>query len=126
LTIGCRRASRDDLNARFGRFVEQQQAGTSGAATQFDANRSRRIDRRDEAEEIMHRLEEEARQSYVRADVLAMGYAALGDTTKAFGCLDRAHQTRSAGLIYLHLDPGYAPLRGDPRFNQLTARIGLR
>ena len=84
------------------------------------------LDRRDEAEEIMHRLEEEARQSYVRADVMAMGYAALGDFTKAFVCLDRAHQTRSAGLIYLHLDPGYAPLRSDPRFGELTARIGLR
>ncbi len=73
----------------------------------------------------MHRLEEEARQAYMRADVLAMGYAALGDADHAFACLDRAYQTRSAGLIYLHLDPGYAPLRSDARFDTLTARIGL-
>lgn len=40
--------------------------------------------------------------------------------------LDRAYQTRSAGLIYLHLDPAYEPLRTDPRFGELVQRIGLR
>ena len=84
------------------------------------------LDRRDEALEIMHRLEEEARQHYVRADILAMGYAALGDFDNGFAALERAYQTRSAGLIYLHLDPGYAPLRQDPRFAELVKRIGLR
>ncbi|HVL70233.1 MAG TPA: protein kinase [Vicinamibacterales bacterium] len=84
------------------------------------------LDRRDEAEEIMRRLEDEARQTYIRADVMAMGYAALGRTDEAFDCLDRAYETRSAGLIYLHLDPGYAPLRPDARFAALTRRIGLR
>jgi hypothetical protein len=68
------------------------------------------LDRRDEGEEIMARLEEESRQHYVRGDILAMGYAALGDPDRAFACLERAFQTRSAGLIYLRIDPGYAPL----------------
>ncbi len=57
--------------------------------------------------------------------LLAMGYAALGDAEHAFACLERAYQTRSAGLIYLHLDPGYAPLRTDARFDTLTTKIGL-
>ncbi len=30
------------------------------------------------------------------------------------------------GLIYLHLDPGYTPLRGDPRFSEMVRRIGLK
>jgi eukaryotic-like serine/threonine-protein kinase len=84
------------------------------------------LDRRDEAEEILARLEEESKQQYVRAEILAMGYAALGDADRAFACLERAFQARSAGLIYLHLDPGYAPLREDPRFGGLVGRIGLR
>ncbi len=84
------------------------------------------LDRRDEAEEILARLEEESRQHYVRAEILAMGYAALGDLDHAFDCLERAYQTRSAGLIYLHLDPGYLALRDDPRFADLVSRIGLR
>ena len=84
------------------------------------------LNREDEAEEILARLEEESRQHYVRSEIVAMGYAALGNFDKAFASLDRAYQTRSAGLIYLHLDPGYKPLRGDPRFADLVRRIGLK
>jgi len=84
------------------------------------------LGRRDEAEEILGRLEEESRRQYVRAEILAMGYAALGNLDRAFACLERAFQAKSAGLIYLHLDPGYAPLRADPRFADLVRRIGLK
>jgi serine/threonine-protein kinase len=84
------------------------------------------LGRRDEAEAIMTRLEEESRHQYVRSEIMAMGYGALGDFDHAFACLERAFQARSAGLIYLHLDPGYAPLRGDPRFADLVKRIGLK
>lgn len=83
------------------------------------------LDRREEGEEILTRLEEEARKHYVREEILAMGYAAMGDSDRAFACLDRAIQARSAGVIYLKLDPGYTPLRGDPRFDALVKRIGL-
>jgi len=55
-----------------------------------------------------------------------MGYAAVGDLDKAFASLERAFEARSAGLIYLHVDAGYQPLRADPRFTDLVGRIGLR
>jgi hypothetical protein len=55
-----------------------------------------------------------------------MGHAALGDMDKAFDSLERAYQARSAGLIYLHVDPGYGPMRGDPRYADMVARIGVR
>ncbi len=84
------------------------------------------LGRHEEAIEILNRLEEESRHHYVRAEILAMAYAAVGDLDRAFDCLERAFQVRSAGLIYLHVDPGYQPLRPDPRFAQLVERIGLR
>jgi serine/threonine-protein kinase len=84
------------------------------------------LGRREEADEILARLEAESKQSYVRSEILAMGFAALGELDKAFAHLERAFQARSSGLIYLHLDPGYDPLRKDPRFADLVARIGLR
>jgi len=84
------------------------------------------LDRRDEAEEILVRLERESKEHYVRPEFMAMGYAWLGDLDRAFAFLERAFQTRSAGLIFLHVDPGYKPLRGDPRFDQLVKRIGLK
>ena len=55
-----------------------------------------------------------------------MGYAALGDFDRAFASLQKAFDAHSAGLIYLHLDPGYGPLRKDPRYAELVRRIGLR
>jgi serine/threonine-protein kinase len=84
------------------------------------------LGQREEAEAILVRLDEESRQQYVRSEILAMGYAAVGDLDHAFAALERAYNARSAGLIYLHLDPGYEPLRADPRFTDLVTRIGLR
>jgi len=84
------------------------------------------LGRQEEADEILKRLEDESRQHYIRAEVLAMGYGAAGHFDKAFTSLERAYQARSAGLIYLHVDPGYEPLRADARFDDLVARIGLK
>ncbi len=84
------------------------------------------LDRREEAQEILTRLEAQSRQQYVRSEYLAMGHAAIGDMDKAFESLERAYQARSGGLIYLHLDPGYDPLRTDPRYAEMIDRIGLR
>ncbi len=80
---------------------------------------------RDEADAIMSRLEVESQRQYLRSEILAMGYAAVGDLDKAFGSLERAYQARSAGLMYLKLDPGYDPLRGDARYADLVKRVGL-
>ena len=84
------------------------------------------LGRRDEAEAILNRLVEESGQHYIRSEILAMGYAAVGDLDQAFACLERAFQARSAGLIYLHLDSGYEPLRKDRRYADLVKRIGVR
>jgi tetratricopeptide (TPR) repeat protein len=84
------------------------------------------LGRREEAEEILVRLERESKEHYVRPEFMAMGYASLGNPDRAFEFLERAFQTRSAGLIFLHLDPGYKPLRDDPRFDQFVKKIGLK
>jgi TolB-like protein/Tfp pilus assembly protein PilF len=81
---------------------------------------------REEAEAILQRLEGLAGTQYIRAESLAMGYAAVGDPDRAFAALERAYAERSAGLTYLNVDPGYRPLRGDPRFADLVRRIGLK
>jgi len=80
----------------------------------------------EEGRAIMTRLEEEAAQRYVRGEILAMGYGALGELDRAFEWLDRAFADRSAGLIYLHIEPGYEPLRDDPRYGELVRKIGVR
>jgi hypothetical protein len=84
------------------------------------------LGQKDEADAILARLEDESRRQYLRAEIIAMGYAAAGHLDQAFASLERAYQARSAGLLYLHRDPGYEPLRGDPRYADLVKRIGLR
>jgi adenylate cyclase len=78
----------------------------------------------EKARTILEALEEDER--YVRAEFLAGAYGSLGDLDRAFQKLEEALSDRSAGLIYLHVDPAYASLRGDPRYDDLVKRIGLR
>ena len=62
----------------------------------------------------------------MRAEFLAAGWAGLGETDRAFAALERAYSDRSAGLIYLHVDPSYESLRGDARYREMVDRVGLR
>ncbi len=127
LDIGTAHLSQGDPETALKWYRRSQ--GLESSVRSYDAFIVRALaplGRRDEAEEILARLEEESRRLYVRAEILAMGYAALGDADRAFACLERAFQAKSGGLIYLHLDPGYEPLRADPRFGDLGRRIGLK
>lgn len=84
------------------------------------------LGRRDEALSVLESLAADEAAGYVRAEFVAAGWAALGDLDRAFAALDRALAARSSGLIYLHVDPGYDPLRSDPRYAALVEEIGLR
>jgi serine/threonine-protein kinase len=79
-----------------------------------------------EAREILERIAPAGRTNYVREEILAAVCGALGDKDEAFRHLERAYEERSAGLIYLHLDPMYDSLREDPRFDALVKKIGLQ
>ncbi len=52
-------------------------------------------------------------------------YVGLGDKDQAFHFLDAAYQERVDRLVYLKVEPMADPLRSDPRFDQLLAKIGL-
>ena len=80
--------------------------------------------REEEAREILARIE--SGEGYVRHEFMAPAYAALGDLDRALTALETAYRERSAGLIYLHVDPSYDSLRGDPRYQDLVRRIGLK
>ena len=79
-----------------------------------------------ESRRVLEELDSEGRDNYVRAEFLAAVHGALGDSDEAFRQLDRAYADRSAGLIYLHLDPLFYSLRDDPRFKVLVDKIGLQ
>jgi len=80
----------------------------------------------EEAREILKTIAQGEGADYVRSECLAAVYGELGDMEEAFRQLERAYSERSAGLIYLHLDPMFDSLRRDPRFDALVKKIGLQ
>ncbi len=80
---------------------------------------------RTEAQNILGKLDEMARTTYVSPYYKAMVYAGLGENDRAFECLDQAIVEREPFLITLAIFPLLDSLRSDPRFDLLLNRIGL-
>jgi TolB-like protein len=78
-----------------------------------------------EAREILGRLEAESRSRYVDASNVGSIYAALGQRDEAFSWLERAVSDHSAKLLMIEWWPEFDPLRSDPRYAEVIARIGL-
>jgi len=103
---------------------ESDAVGTVVSGRIFVARAHAAAGRHDEARRILRELD--ASEEYLRSEFMAAGWAALGDLDRAFAALEQAYEDRSAGLIYLHVDPSYDPLRHDERYHDLVRRIGLR
>ncbi len=56
---------------------------------------------------------------------MGAAYGALGDLDAAFEQLERGYRERDTWLTRLDVWPMFDPLRSDPRFSDLTLRIGL-
>ncbi len=54
---------------------------------------------------------------------LAEAYAALGEADEALRWLEEAHRTRFSWMPWIAVNPGFAPLRADPRFQDLVRRM---
>jgi DNA-binding winged helix-turn-helix (wHTH) protein/TolB-like protein/Tfp pilus assembly protein PilF len=79
------------------------------------------IDLRDLAE-----MQVEANKRYVSPYTVAAIYTALGEKDQAFKWLERAYEERDVWLMNLKVDPVFAKLRSDKRFQDLLTRAGLR
>ena len=78
-----------------------------------------------EAKKILDQLKERSQQTYAQPSLIALIHAGLGDKNQAFDWLQKAYEDRSAGLLYLKVDPAFDSLRSDPRFIDLLHRVGL-
>ncbi len=81
--------------------------------------------RRDQALAIVRDLESRGERQPVSAPNLALAWTALGDHDRAFHWLDRAYAEHLFLLRVVTVQPGYAPLRGDPRYAELVRKMGL-
>jgi serine/threonine protein kinase/tetratricopeptide (TPR) repeat protein len=81
--------------------------------------------RRADALKIAKGVEELSSHTYVDFYQLATIYAGLGEKDEAFRMLEKGYEERSAGMLYLAIDPFWDGMRSDPRYADLLRRIGL-
>ena len=82
--------------------------------------------RRDEAVRILGELEEAAKARFVSAYGFGLIHIALGNKDEAFVWMDKAVDERSSSMPFIDVNPRIAPLWGDPRFEKLRRKVGLR
>ena len=80
---------------------------------------------RAEAARVLLPALEEALQGALDSVLVAGIHTALGDADSAFAVLEAGYERRDTALIRIRIAPMLAPLRGDPRFDDLARRIGL-
>jgi TolB-like protein len=80
---------------------------------------------RDEARQVIADMEALSKDVYVSPFHIAIVYAGLNEPDLMFEWLERAFQVRSRSLAWLQVFREMKPFHGDPRFQNLLARIGV-
>ena len=65
-------------------------------------------------------------KSYGSSLYITLLYGYLGEMDHAFAWLEKCVESRDGGLIIMRVDPPFAPLRSDPRFEQVARRVGVQ
>jgi tetratricopeptide (TPR) repeat protein len=78
-----------------------------------------------EARAALQKLQQLAATRFVPDLYPAAIHVGLGETDEAFRLLGLAYGERIDRLVYLNVDPMADPLRSDPRFAQLMAKVGF-
>src|SRR4029079_12228392 len=79
--------------------------------------------RRSDAVTLLNDLKGRSNERHSYASEVAAIYASLGDADQAMAWLERGYEERfNPGVL---LRPGFDPVRLDPRFEPLVARVGL-
>jgi len=79
-----------------------------------------------EARQVLTDLHELETRRYVSPYTVAAIHTGLGERDQAFKWLERAYEERDVWLMNLKVDPVFAKLRSDKRFQDLLTRAGLR
>jgi TolB-like protein/DNA-binding winged helix-turn-helix (wHTH) protein len=82
--------------------------------------------RRKEARQILLRLEGRSTSAFVPAYDLAVIYIALNEEEVAVRYMQQAYENRDWALVVLAVEPRLDPLRSDPRFQEILAKLNLQ
>jgi len=78
-----------------------------------------------EAKRVLGELGEISKKTYLSPVAVAVIHARLGDKVRAFEYLEKAYEIRDHWIEYLKVLRMFDPLREDPRFNVLLAKLRL-
>jgi serine/threonine-protein kinase len=81
--------------------------------------------RRAEAREVLSQLERRAASQDVRPIHFAWVHVGLGENQTALDWLETAYAKHNTNVLFLRCVPFYDPLRSEPRYEQLLARLPL-
>ena len=76
-----------------------------------------------EARKILNWLQTPRTGSYVSPYFVALVHTGLGERDLALAALYQAYKDRQPGMIFMRIDPRFAPLRTDPRFIDLQKHV---
>ncbi|PYS93606.1 MAG: hypothetical protein DMF64_04195 [Acidobacteria bacterium] len=76
-----------------------------------------------EARKILNWLQTPRTGSYVSPYFVALVHTGLGERERALAALYQAYKDRQPGMIFMRIDPRFAPLRTDPRFIDLQKHV---
>jgi Flp pilus assembly protein TadD len=82
-------------------------------------------DRRPAAEEIVEKLEERSKTTYVPPSTVAIVLTGLGEKDQALTWLERANEEHDPWVTTLRIDFMFDSLKSDRRFQDLVHRVGL-
>jgi adenylate cyclase len=81
--------------------------------------------RRVEAFKVLSELNARSKKGYVSPYFIALVYGGLGQKDQVLKSLEKAYEERHPYLILLKVEPVFAGVRSDPKFQDLLRRIGL-
>jgi TolB-like protein/DNA-binding winged helix-turn-helix (wHTH) protein/Tfp pilus assembly protein PilF len=76
-----------------------------------------------EAQQLLNHLHAQSRKMYVSPYYIGIVYLALGKDDLAMDWFEKALADRSNGLVFLNVEPELDPLRTNPRFIDIEAKL---
>ncbi len=92
--------------------------GALGSAYAASGNRAKAMG-------ILQELQDRAERETIDFSSFAAIYASLGDVENALTYLEKACDARGMSGVMVNMDPRYAGLRGEPRFQNILKRMNL-
>jgi len=125
-TLGLVQEQRGDLDESSAAFQRGIQLSPQSPKMRSGLARTLAVSNgRDEALQILAELHELSKKRYVSPFELASINFALGTRDEGYEWLAKAFQDRCFELVATKVDPRFDSLRGDARFKQLSAQLGV-